>query len=175
MKELEIKILEIDRDQIVRRLELNGASKVFDGLVESMFFDFPSKLLRSNNSILRLRKSGSTSALTLKRTVDRSLINIQDEFEVTVSDWEIMATILGDLGLVPWIEMRKHRTRYQIDDVHFEIDKYLDDFAYIPEFLEIEAPSIEKLYRYAELLGYSQKQCQKLDALELAQYYSRSN
>lgn len=172
MKELEIKILEIDRDQIVQRLESNGGRKVFDGLVESMFFDFPNKLLRSKSSILRLRTSGSQSALALKRTVDRSLINIQDEFEVTVSDWETMATILGSLGLVPWIEMKKHRTRYQIEDVHFEIDKYLDDFAYIPEFLEIEAPSIEKLYSYAALLGYSQKQCQKFDALELAEYYS---
>jgi adenylate cyclase class IV len=65
-----------------------------------------------------------------------------------------MQAILQDLGLSATESMKKHRVSYQLDDVHFDFDQYLDEYAFIPEFMEIEAKNASTIRQYAKKLGF---------------------
>lgn len=173
MKEIEVKILEIDRKKVEKKLIGLGAKKVFDGEIVSKHYDFPDHSIRNKRDHLRLRKEGQKNTLTFKKFVEDVQAKIQEELEVEVSDFERTDKILEALRLSPWWELRKHRISYRIDSTRFEFDKYQDRLEHIPEFLEIEAPSVEILYEWVEKLGYKRENCKNWDAEELAEYYSK--
>ncbi len=173
MKEIEAKLLEIDRKAIEAKLTELGAEKTFDGQVDTIFYDAPDGSIRDNDKTFRLRKIGDDKiVITFKSPVDEpSGVKIKQEDEVEVSDFGVTEKIIHSLGFEPWIKMGKHRTSYQLDNVHIEIDKHNDQFSSIPEFMEIEAPDEETVYKYAELLGFSKKDCKAWTILDLAEHY----
>ena len=148
MKEIEIKILEINREEVEKKLSKIGAKKVFDGLVESWIFDFKDDSLKASKSFLRLRKQGEGTYLTFKKRISNEDAKIDDEHEVRVSDLEVMREIIDSLGFKEIDFYKKKRISYVLDDVHFELEKLEGEYSFIPEFLEIEAPDVEKLYGY---------------------------
>jgi len=158
MNEVEVKILNIDRKKIEAKLISLGAKKVFDDKVSALFFksktDKPHKHLQ-----LRLRTEGTKAVLTLKTRIPDKELKIRDEHEVEVSDFNEMQIILEGLGYIIYKKTRKHRTSYALDDAHFEFDKYLDEFDFIPEFLEIEATTPKTIHKYADLLGIKKEDC----------------
>jgi len=59
MLEKEIKILEIDIDQVVAKLEEFKAEKTFEGFIHDVYYDFPdnpSLKMEDNNRLFRVRK-----------------------------------------------------------------------------------------------------------------------
>ncbi len=158
MEEIEVKILDIKPEEIATKLEEVGAEKVFEGLVETYFYD-NGKRLKENNNMLRLRRMGDKSFITFKRKVSKDEVKIYDEHETEVEDLEMMRDIIESLDFKQEKMLRKTRTSYEKDGVKFEIDKYLDDFSEIPPFLEIEAVSKEKIFESAEMLGFSKDDC----------------
>lgn len=174
MNEVEIKILGIDRTEIEERLILRGARKVFDGEIHAVYYDFSDGSIADRRGTFRLRKEGHRSVLTFKSHIENAEAKVRDEQEVEVSDFISMDAIIKSLGLSPRVEMKKYRTSYELDGLHFEFDKYLDSYAFIPEFLEIEGRDIETVFRYAEVLGFTKQDCRPWDALQVAEYYSGS-
>ena len=171
--EIEIKILGIDRENVEKRLLSLGAKKTFDDKIHAVYYDDRRRSIRAKRGTLRLRKEGRRSVFTFKAHVENGEAKVREEQEVSVSDFAAMQSILGSLGFIPWIEMKKHRTTYEIAGVHFEFDKYLGEYGYIPEFLEIEADDIGAVLKYAGLLGFTKDDCKPWDAIEVARYYSR--
>ena len=53
--------------------------------------------------------------------------------------------------------MEKHRVSYRLDKLRFDIDRYFGSYAYIPEFMEIEAENVDLIHKYAALLGFKAK------------------
>jgi predicted adenylyl cyclase CyaB len=174
MHETEIKILEIDRTKVEAALVSLGAKIVFDGVMHALYYDFADHSIGKKRGTLRLRKEGEKTLLTVKKHIDAEGAKVREEREVEVSDFNVMCDILESIGLSAWLEMMKHRTTYELAEMHFELDKYHGDYEYIPEFLEIEGTDIEKVLAYAELLGFSKQECRPWDAVELADYYSRA-
>lgn len=172
MHEVEIKILEIDRGKVEVTLAAAGAEKIFDGEIYAVYFDFADGSVHRAGGTLRLRKEGDRSIFTFKKKVEDGKAKVREEEEVTVSDFRIMRSMLESLGLTAWLEMRKHRTTWQLGSVHFELDKYHDEYEYIPEFLEIESADVATAYRQAEMLGFRHEDCKPWDALQVADYYS---
>lgn len=171
MHEVEIKILDIDRGEIIERLTALGAKKKFEGELHAMYYDSPDHSITSSRGALRLRKEGPTTVLTFKRHVEDREAKVREEKEVVVSDFNAMRWVLDSAGFTVWLEMRKLRTTYELDGLHFELDKYLDAYDYIPEFLEIEGPDPAAVYRYAGLLGFTKEDCRPWDAVQVAEYY----
>jgi len=173
MKEIEAKILEINRQEIEAKLKELGAEKIFDGQVDTIFYDAPDRSIRDNDKTFRLRKIGDDKiVITFKSPLDQSSgVKIKQEDEVEVSDFEVTERIIDSLGFKPWIKMGKHRTSYQLDNVHIEIDKHNDQFSSIPEFMEIEALDEETVYKYAKMFGFSKKDCKAWTILDLADHY----
>lgn len=172
MLETEVKILGIDREKIEDRLISLGARKVFDDEIHAIYYDSADHALRKKKDTLRLRREGPIAVLTFKRHIHDDRAKVREEKEVQVSDFGEMISILSSLGYSSWLEMRKHRTTYELNGVHFELDRYHGEYGYIPEFLEIEGSDIEVIHHYAGLLGYRGEDCKPWDALTLAAYYA---
>jgi adenylate cyclase, class 2 len=171
-KEIEIKILEIDRGSLEERLVSLGAKKVFDDEIHALYYDFPDNAIRHKGCTLRLRREGAKAVFTLKKDLEGTEAKIREEHELEVSDFDGMRHLLETLGMKTWLDVKKHRTSYELKGVHFEIDAYHDALSYIPQFLEIEAHDVETIYAHAELLGYKKSDCKPWDILQVAAYYS---
>ncbi|MFP4117606.1 MAG: class IV adenylate cyclase [Candidatus Woesearchaeota archaeon] len=174
MDEIEVKILNIDPKKIILRLEELGAEKIFDGRVETYFYDTDG-CLKENNDMLRLRKMGDKTFLTFKHKISKDEVKIYDELETEVSDFNKMRDIIEALDYRQEKKLTKTRSSYAIGNVKFEIDKFLDDFADIPTFLEIEAESKEEIFRNAELLGFTKKDCCSRSTDDIIREYKEKN
>ena len=169
MKEIEVKILEIDVEEIEKKLKKLGAEKVFKGEVVSIYFDFEDKLLEKEGKILRLRQKGNSVILTYKELISQDEAKIMDEYELAVDDFESTKRIFERIGLFPLYEFNKHRTTYKLNDTHFEIDKYPD----IPAFLEIEAPDLDTINEIVSKLGFSKEKVNSYSIKDVLKYYDK--
>lgn len=153
MKEVEIKILEIDVEKIQKRLSALGAQRSFDGELVSIAFDFSDKRLSKDEILIRLRKEGLKVMLAYKKLLNTEHAKESEEIELEVTDFETATKFLNAIGLhaKKGYPMSKHRISYIKDGVHFEIDK-LPDF---PAYLEIEAPDISVIREWVEKLNLS--------------------
>ncbi|WP_455278173.1 class IV adenylate cyclase [[Eubacterium] cellulosolvens] len=175
MNEIEVKILEINRKELEKKLISIGAKKISQKEIETLFFDSKDYFFKKANSLVRLRKEKGGITLTFKKLIDNKKAKIAKEYEVTVSDLDKMKDILESLGLSLHARMKKLRTSFVVNDVKFEFDKYLDEYNYIPEFLEIEANNIDILYEHTKLLGFTNEECKPWSTLDLINYYSEKN
>ncbi|MBI5066170.1 CYTH domain-containing protein [Candidatus Woesearchaeota archaeon] len=171
MREIEVKILEVNRKDVEAKLLKLGAKKVFEGELNAVMFDFEDEKIKNARDLLRLRKDGKKVILTYKKFVNVSDVKDFKEIEVEVSDFSKMKEILEELGLAVVESTRKTRISYQLEGVHFDFDKYLDENIAIPEFLEIEAEDNIVLHKYVNLLGFERKDCKPLTFFEVREYY----
>lgn len=173
MREIEVKILEIDRKKVESKLISLGAKKIFDGEIDAYFFDFKDDSLRKSDLMLRLRKEERKIVLTFKKPIKENGAKILEESEIEVSDFDTTKIILNSLGLQVWKRAKKHRTTYSLGDTHFELDKYIEDYNFIPEFLEIEAKNIDDIHKFIEALGFKKSDCKPWTLQDLIKYYSK--
>jgi len=173
MKEVEVKIIEIDRGKVETKLMSLGATKTLDDDVGTLFFDFPDNSISKVKDLLRLRRIGSRTALTFKKFVENDSAKVRVEYEVLVSDFEATSSILQALGLIPTLRMEKHRTSYRMKDgVEVDIDKYTRQYSHIPTLLEIEGADTPTIHAHAKLLGFEPEQCKSWTTFDLIAYYS---
>jgi len=173
MKEVEVKIIDINPVLVEAKLKSLGASKVFDGTEESVFFDFPGNPLGNAKHLLRLRKEGERTLLTFKKYVNDDAAKVRDECQVTVSEFEPMRRILELLGLIPYQQMVKHRTSYVLKSgVRVDLDKYSGELSHIPDLMEIEAEDVATVQSHIKLLGFEPQDAKSWTTFELIGHYS---
>jgi predicted adenylyl cyclase CyaB len=174
MREMEVKVLDIDRaacEQTLRRLH---AEKIFDGILQTRFYDYPNHTIKEHSNLMRLRTDGATAVMTFKKhphTNKDQTVKVREEYEVTVSDFETAHQILLALGLSCTLAIRKRRTSYRLPSAEVEIDEHLDDFAYIPVFMEIEAKTEPHLLDTLKAFGYATKDAKPWSFFDVADYY----
>ena len=174
-EEVEVKVLEINKADVEARLSALGAKKVFDGTIHALYYDLPDRRLQRSGLTLRIRTEGQKAMLTLKLDVANAAAKERRELQTEIGDISVMRQILETMGFSAWLVMKKRRASYKLPDVQVEIDRYVDDFSYIPEFLEIEGRDTHAVYHAARALGFSTDDCKPWDAVELAAYYRGSN
>lgn len=173
MKEVEVKIPEIDRVAVEAKLRSLGASKTFEGDVETVFFDMPTKPIAKANNLLRLRKKGSESELTFKRFVANKSAKVREEYEVVVSDFDTTRLILESIGFVGYQRLKKHRSSYALKDgVTVDLDEYTGEFSYIPQLMEIEANDVATLHSHIKRLGFNPEDAKPWTTFDLVNHYS---
>lgn len=170
MKEVEIKILDINKDKVVQTLSKLNAKKMFDGDISTYFLDFKDGRIHKSKDALRLRKEGDVIELTFKKIKILESIKEAEEYSVHVSSLSETLKILQEIGLFVTQTMKKHRTSYLIGTARFDIDQYLDEYAFIPVFLEIEAAP-DEIKKYSSLLGFQEKDCLPWSTDELVKHY----
>jgi len=172
MKETEVKIIGIDRGRVEARLVSLGASKIFEGDEETVFFDFPGNPITGAKNLLRLRKIDNNTTLAFKKYVQNGAGKVRDEYEVYVSGFEPMRLILESLGLFAIQRMEKHRASYSLRSVRVDLDKYGGRFSHIPDLMEIEGEDVATIRSHVELLGFQPEDCKSWTTFDLVDYYS---
>ena len=169
MLEKEIKILEIDKQEVVKKLLELWAEKTFEGFIHDVYYDFPNDpnhKMEANNRMFRLRKKWEEHIYTIKnkrRGIGRKeKVIAKDEHETPVTNIESFSKVLEKYGMKQTREKKKHRVSYSLKNMEFDFDIYEG----IPEFLEIEGPdgkTIQEwvgrlgLENYEQMLGWSRK------------------
>jgi predicted adenylyl cyclase CyaB len=172
MQETEVKILEVNRKKVEEQLRSFGAEKVFDGEVRTSFFDFKDGAIVKAKNVLRLRKEEDQAELTFKKVSFNKAYKQAEELSVDISSLETMQQILEYLGLHEIENMHKHRVSYKLGNARFDIDRYLDKYNFIPEFMEIEAENVEAIHELAGKLGFKPQDCLSWSTNDLIKHYS---
>ncbi|HLC58525.1 MAG TPA: class IV adenylate cyclase [Candidatus Nanoarchaeia archaeon] len=171
MEEIEVKILEINKEDIIRRLENLGAKEVFKGSMNSIYFDTKDNRLKNNKMVLRIREKGIKNFITLKVKKEDEEVKLNDEFEIEISNFAITKEILNRLELIETISDIRKRTSYKIKNSLVEIDEYEEPK--IPTFLEVESPNKDELKEIVELLGFTMKDTKNWGGNRLLQFYNQ--
>jgi len=159
MQENEVKFLNIDPEEIEKRLEEIGAEKIFDKIYKRRVFDNPDLSLNKKGAYLRVRDEGDKVTFTFKQRLGiKSHDGTQnddgmEEIEVEVSDFEKTAEIILKLGLIEKFYEENRRIRYKLKSIEFDIDFW----PLLEPYLEIEAPSWKEVDKGIELLGLDPK------------------
>lgn len=153
--EYEVRVLEINEDEIQSKLKELNAILVEDVFQKRYVYDFkpvvPSKWIR-------LRTNGSKTTLTIK-SVESSNIDGTREVEIEVSDFDDTNAILEELGYIPRGIQENKRIKYDLNGVEIDIDTWPK----IPTYLEIEGTNEEEVYNTLQLLGIPKERATSLD------------
>ncbi|KKQ27322.1 MAG: Adenylyl cyclase CyaB [Candidatus Magasanikbacteria bacterium GW2011_GWC2_37_14] len=139
MKEIELKVLEINEKEIIKKILALGAKRIMKKtLFDERIFDFKNRSIKKAHNLCRLRKEGNNTFLNFKfKGINyQTFFKVSEETQVEVSDFALMEKILNGLGLFCVTKRKKTRISYRLHKVRFEIDKYPE----IPTYLELEGP-----------------------------------
>ena len=142
--EIEERILEIDVDSTIKKLEELGAKKIGEWFQRRYTYDFNP---RKYGQWIRLRTNGEETTLTYKN-VETDKIDGTKELEIVVSSFEDTNEMLKILGYTPKNYQENKRIRYMYNDVEIDIDTW----PMIPTYMELEGPSVEKIKELEEIL-----------------------
>ncbi len=174
MNEMEVKVLDIDKNEIEKKLREIGATLVKDEFQYNLRFDTEDKMIKkTKNAYLRVRTVTNNitgevnSILTFKKNISRSEIRINEETETFVSDPEAMISIIENLGFKRSKPGKKQRKSFEYEGILFEIDEW-DPTIYPKPYLEIEVKCKEDLEKAITLLDLDRSKITSKPLDELA-------
>jgi adenylate cyclase class 2 len=169
--EVEAKILEINVDEVRKKLEELGAKLVYDKLQIVRILDFEDCRIGKDGNLLRIRKIGDKVELTFKGPKQKTgNVKTREEIETHVEDFEKALKIFEQIGLTPIRSYEKHRISYKLGNITFEIDKFPN--LPVPPFLEIEAPTQKEVEEMVEKLGFKKEDMKSYGGMELMKHYN---
>ena len=168
--EKEIKILEIDKDEIIQKLEELWATKTFEGFIHDIYYDYPGQKMDLEGRTFRVRKKWEEHLYTIKKKEKSASMKVAHEHEMSITDVESFTRVLEKYGLEKSREKKKYRFSYSFgNDIHFDLDIYDE----IPTLLEIEWPSYLKIKLWIEKLGLWKHLQKKFGSRGLFKYYGK--
>lgn len=167
MNEIEIKILDINKQEIVNKILELGGKKLYTKELNAVFFKAP------QNQVIRVRKEGDIVIICHKQKINtESGVKAMDETEIESNDFETSLKLLNKLGFKQNpSNIRKTRTSYKLNNCKIEFDKLHDKNEFVPEFLEIEGTNQNDVYQIAKLLGFTKEQCLDWNGNKVIEYY----
>lgn len=155
-KEIETRVLDIDKAAIVEKLERLGAKKMKDVLQRRMTFDFPDRRLDAMDAWIRLRDTGDGKvelAYKCQAAKEGSGIAECEEVEFVVPDMETVERFLLLIGFERKSYQESKRISFTLDDLTFDVDEW----PILPPFVEVEGPSHERVLEGVRMLGFEEK------------------
>lgn len=147
--EYEVRVLEIDKEELVKKLESLGATFQWDYIQKRYVYDFIPKI---DGKWIRLRTNGEKTTLTIKNLVSSEIDGTQ-ELEIEVDNFERANLMLKELGYEAKGYQENRRCQYVLNGVEIDIDSW----PLIPTYLEIEGPSEDAVYNVLDVLGYKKE------------------
>lgn len=173
MKELEVKVLNIDLEEMESKLKSVGAILLDKELQVNTLIDSKEKFIQNElDSYLRIRETKSLLTkdvkftLTMKKNINRKGIRENIETNIDISNREAMLDILKSLGYYVLQEGFKERTSYVLNNIRFDLDKW-DDLTYAEPYMEIEVNDENELEDIIKLLGISKENISTKSIVEL--------
>ncbi|PZM86544.1 hypothetical protein DLH72_00550 [Candidatus Gracilibacteria bacterium] len=178
MLEKEIKILDINKEKTIKKLEKLGALKTFEGFIHDVYYDFldgENYKLDQNKRLFRVRKKGDMHLYTIKRKrkkkdyLGEKGIKVADEVEYQITDVDSFSSVLEKYGMKKIREKKKYRISYKIGEVEFDIDKYDE----IPDLIEIEAKTKKEIKHFIKELGFEKHIRKEFGSRKLYKHYGK--
>jgi len=172
-KEVESKILDIDRVSIEKKIIDLWWKKVFEWILDATWFE------NINWEKVRVRKEGNKVVTEYKKKIETSN-NAKECIEIWYSpdNYDSQIEVFKSLWLIEISRSIKTRVSYLLEnfddnlDVRFDFDKYSDLWwIEIPELLEIEASSYDVILKITDLLWYKESDLNDWWAWDLLKYY----
>lgn len=161
--EYEVKVLEINKEEIIKSLESLGAKLEGEVFQRRYVYDF---IPVQQGKWIRLRTNGKKTTLAIKNIVS-SNIDGTKELEVEVNNFDNTNLILKELGYIPKCYQENKRCQYHLDGVEIDIDSW----PLIPTYLEIEGSSENAIYKCLEQLGIDIKDVTFRSVDDIYKYY----
>lgn len=161
--EYEARILEIDKEKFIERLEKLGAVKIADFNQRRYVYDFKPVV---SNKWIRLRDNGKETTLTIKE-IKSDDIDGTKELEIKASDFESTNMILEKLGYKARSYQENKRTRYMLKNIEIDIDTW----PMIPTYVEFEGSSEEDILEVINELGYKRGDIVTYGVSKIYDYY----
>jgi predicted adenylyl cyclase CyaB len=182
MLEKEIKILEVDVEDLQKKLEALWAEKTFEWYIHDIYYDFPwdtGDKMEANKRLFRVRKKWDIHMYTIKRKRNKvsewgeEWLKIADEWEREITDVDSFTKVLEKYGMVETREKKKFRISYSLENMEFDIDDYFygDDRSLIPPLLEIEAHTRKDIYDLIKKLWLEKNRQEKWGSRKLFKHY----
>jgi adenylate cyclase class 2 len=143
--EYEVRVLNIDTEEMINTLEKKGATLVEKSFQRRYVYDLKPV---DPNRWIRLRTNGKKTTLAIKQQESANIDGTR-EMEIEVNDFDETNEILKTLGYVARGVQENYRMRYDLDGVEVDIDQW----PHIPPFLEIEGKNAAEVYTTLDELG----------------------
>ncbi len=170
MNEIEVKILDINKQKVIENILKLGGKLLFENKeFNAVFFEAP------ENQVIRIRKEGNTTVICHKNKIKSETgAKIMQETEIIADNFETSIKLLQNLGhKLAEGGIRKYRTSYKLNNCKIEFDKMLDKYNFVPEFLEIEGTNEQEIFEIAKQLGFSKEKCLNWGANQVIKKYSK--
>lgn len=159
-KEIEIRILNIDKEKFIKNITKLGAKKASESLQKRYVYDFKPSAL---NKWIRLRTNDKKTTLTIKEVLDKNVIDGTNELEIIVSDFDKTNLILKELGYTPRNYQENYREIYYLNKVEISIDTW----PLIPTYVELEAKKEKDIKSLLKLIDYEEENLTTFDVTSI--------
>lgn len=148
--EIEAKFLGVDHDAVRQKLKSVGAERAHPmRLMRRKNYDYPDFRLETQfTGWVRVRDEGDKVTLAYKQLDDRTLTGTK-EVSVVVGDFDDTCRFLEAIGLEVQSYQETKRESWKLGGVEIE----LDEWPWIPPFVEIEAPDEALLRQTSQQIG----------------------
>jgi len=160
LKEIETRIIDIDVQEMRRKLLSIDAIKVKQENQINNIYDFSDKRLLNNKGYARIRTvqddltNSTLHYITTKKLISQEKYKIMDEHESEIKDEAAAKGIFEALGLNLIQSIKKYRESYRYKNTLIEIDINEKEFCPFP-YIEIEGEDEYEIIEVIGLLGYS--------------------
>lgn len=143
--EYEIRILDINKEEMIEKLEKLGAKE--NGVYFQRRYVYDLKPAHKSKWI-RLRTNGKKATLAYKN-VEANQIDGTKEVEFEVDNFDIANEFLEKIGFQSKAYQENERIQYILNGVEIDIDTW----PLIPTYMEIEGKSSDEVLKIKDLLG----------------------
>lgn len=175
VKELEVKILNIDPDYIEKKIQSLGGKLISKEQQINTLIDSNNRPIKSYlDAYLRIRQTKDllsnieTTTLTLKKNIENKNLRENIELNTNVEDKDTMLLILQELGFDKTSVGYKERTSYRLEGARLDLDVW-DKDTYPNPYIEIEVDSVDTLENIIEILEIPKENISKKSIVELRQ------
>lgn len=148
-KEIEVRFLNINKEDLVSKLHKLGALDRGENTLSEIIFYDPELSWLKERRFIRLRTIGGRTTLTYKENKDQT-VDSAHEIEFTVEDPEKISELFERIGLVAYRHQEKKRHSFLLSDTAIDIDTWPK----IPPYVEIEGKSENHLRQVSASLGF---------------------
>lgn len=174
MRELEVKILNMDLNELESKIQALGATLTSKEIQVNTLIDSKDNFIQDKlDSYMRIRETKSlltdkvNFTLTMKKNIERDGIRENIEINTDIEDKESMLQILKDLGYEVFKEGYKERTSYSFGNVRFDLDTW-DKETYPYPYMEIEVKDEDELEDMIKLLNIPSENVSTKSIVQLA-------
>lgn len=150
IKELEVKILNIDLDEMEEKILGLGGKLICHEYQENIIIDKENLEIQQANNYMRIRKTKSLldgsedQTLTFKKSISNDGIRINQEINTGVENYNSLIEIFSSLGYSIISRGYKTRKSYKLNKLRFDLDVW-DKETYPNPYMEIEVEDEEDL------------------------------